>query len=329
MSIGDRHPIDPLPDRAWDRIRSAVFAELDGGVEESVRPTRARNAWLMLCVCIGAASIAAIALFALVWRSSEPDGLESTRIVTAEAATEATLGDVALHVEPRTALVAVRSDADGWLVVLEHGAAVFAVPSRNGRPDFVVQGGSVRVEVVGTRFRVERVGASSRVDAYEGVVRVVADGQSTPLEAGQRWPASTEQPASHALEPIAPAPVEERETESRPPAVSTPESLGVRRSSDAVEAERHRREFERAASLEASNPEEATRLYRRLSRADSSWSANALYALARLELVRGNRAAAERELRSYLARYPSGPNVQDARELLRQIRPITQPENGR
>jgi hypothetical protein len=43
---------------------------------------------------------------------------------------------------------------------------------------------------------------------------------------------------------------------------------------------------------------------------------NALFAQARLELERGNRAEGQRLLADYLARYPHGPNARDARRLL-------------
>jgi hypothetical protein len=181
--------------------------------------------------------------------------------------------------------------------VLERGAARFSVPPRERRPAFVVQAGDVRVEVVGTRFRVERVQGSANVQAYEGVVRVTAGGRSTLLRHGDRWPLPSAAPPMP--EPV-PEPVPDRS-----PAAS--------------------KRFEQAALLEASDPELALRLYRDLSAEGGRWGENALYAMGRLEMERGRRAAASRILRSYLARHPQGANASDARALLKRLE---QPAQG-
>ncbi len=67
---------------------------------------------------------------------------------------------------------------------LVHGAADFEVTKRAER-DFVVQAGSVRVRVVGTRFRVELVAERTRVSVSEGKVEVQEGSARTYLEAGE------------------------------------------------------------------------------------------------------------------------------------------------
>lgn len=315
MKIGDQHPIDPLPEPAWDRIRRNVFEELDSAAAhgEPLRPPQPRRRAAIAMALTAAASGALALAGAWLLRPAPVErlGLSSTRIATEADGIEAKLGDIPLQVEPRSALVAVEDARAGWLVVLERGAAVFSVPPRVGRPPFVVDSGSVRVEVVGTRFRVERVGASARVDAYEGVVRVLAGGRTVLLGKGQRWPQSSAPNAAPAELPVSAA----QET----PASSEGSALPAERHSPPAGPDAARRAFERAASLEASAPDAALRIYRRLEQEGGAWAANALYARARLQLERGDRAAAAGALRRYLDRFPHGPNAADARTLLERL----------
>jgi hypothetical protein len=334
MNIGDHHPIEPLPERSWDRIKEGVFAELDSieAGESVVPPRRRRRRWPPVAVAVVAASAAAAATLLFVM----PDGsdralldrtsLDSTRVVTAETATETSIGDISVHAEPHTALVVVKNDVGGLVVVLEQGAAVFGVPPRHGRPTFLVQGGSVRVEVIGTRFRVERVGASAHVETYEGTVRVLADGRTTLVEAGDRWPANAMAGRPGLREPAVSEPADSQVSSSE----ANPEPHDLAHEERANRRDREgtshdlRREFERAASLEATDPAEAVRIYQHLASGGGSWGANALFATGRLQLERGDIATAERRLRHYLDRYPHGANAADARALLDRIRRATQ-----
>jgi transmembrane sensor len=68
--------------------------------------------------------------------------------------------------------------------VLTAGAADFDVTKQVGR-EFVVLSGNVRVQVVGTRFRVERSGERTRVSVAEGKVEVQEGNAHTYLEAGE------------------------------------------------------------------------------------------------------------------------------------------------
>jgi hypothetical protein len=315
MTIGDQHPIDPLPEPAWDRIRRNVLEELDSAAAhgEPLRlpQPRRRAAIAMALTAAASAALALAGAWLLRPAPVERPGLSSTRIATGASGIEANLGDVPIHVERRSALVAVQDARASWLVVLERGAAVFSVPPRAGRPEFVVDSGNVRVEVVGTRFRVERVGASARVDTYEGTVRVVAGGRAVLLGKGQRWPQPS---APHAAPANVPVPAVQES-----PASPEGSALPAERHSPPAGQDAARRAFERAASLEASAPDAALRIYQRLEQEGSPWAANALYARARLQLERGDRAAAAGALRRYLDRFPHGPNAADARTLLARL----------
>jgi TolA-binding protein len=219
----------------------------------------------------------------------------------------------------------VKNAAAGSLVILERGAARFSVPPRETRPAFVVQAGDVRVEVVGTRFLVERVGGSARVQGYEGKVRVIARGQNTLVQRGESWPPSAAitlptaapgSPASAASQGAPLAPSEATQPAAAEPAASARTSGHHRKSRGRSAAADLGERFERAALLEASAPDEALRVYRSLAAQGGRWGANALYAMARLETERGRRASAERLSRAYLTRYPNGPNASDARALI-------------
>jgi hypothetical protein len=311
MSLGEHDPVDPLSEPRWGAIRERVFAEVDAeqGTKASVRPARSRaRPWVGVAAFAAAAVAVAVVVVAL---QSEPQrgSLESTRIATEEATTHAVLGDVSVEAEPRTSLVAVESDTGGWLVVLERGAATFAVPHREGRPPFVIESGGMSVEVVGTRFRVERTLASTSVETFEGIVRVTSRGEIRLVRRGERW-SSTPPSRTAATEPVALSAAYEPSGGEPQHEEPTPASTSARD---------RRAEFERAASYEASDPDRAIRLYRQLLPRGDTWSANALYAVARLELERGRDAVAARELRRYLARFPRGVNADDAARLLARI----------
>jgi TolA-binding protein len=77
--------------------------------------------------------------------------------------------------------------------------------------------------------------------------------------------------------------------------------------------------YKAAERLEASDPAAAIAVYREVAEAGGPWAANALFAQARLELERGNRATAAHLLRRYLKRYPNGANRRDATVLLQRL----------
>ena len=74
--------------------------------------------------------------------------------------------------------------------------------------------------------------------------------------------------------------------------------------------------FERAERLERTDAVRALALYRGLAAESGPWAMNALFAAARMQLVRGSHGEGRTLLTEYLRRYPQGPNAGDARRLL-------------
>lgn len=85
---------------------------------------------------------------------------------------------------PETRITKQRESEAEVLFELEKGAARFDVTHRPGRT-FRVQAGAVRVEVIGTRFRVERRGESASVSVERGRVRVSWSGGMREVAAGE------------------------------------------------------------------------------------------------------------------------------------------------
>ena len=110
---------------------------------------------------------------------------------------------------------------------------------------------------------------------------------------------------------LAPAPPEPVPVAPAPPPVPPP---------GAAEADDPRARYEAAARLEARDPASALATYRALAGGHGPWAGNALFAAGRLAADRGQRAEAQELLRRYLDRFPSGPNVADARALLDRLR---------
>ena len=78
-------------------------------------------------------------------------------------------------------------------------------------------------------------------------------------------------------------------------------------------------QYESAARIEKTRPEEAAGLYRQVAAGGTAWAPSALFALGRLEADRGRTASARQILQDYLARYPRGLNADDARALLQRM----------
>jgi len=179
--------------------------------------------------------------------------------------------------------------------------------------------------VIGTRFAVSREESTAAVEVTEGVVRVIADGQSVAVRAGERWPAAR----TAALDADEP-PAAEPELTMDPMALDAPRRRAPKRRQvrddrpielpPAPPAPSARERFERAAALEASDPAAAAAIYREVARGSGPWAANALYAHARLEIDRGHRDAGRRLMRKYLDRFPDGPNAAEALEALGESR---------
>lgn len=298
--------VEPLSEARFARAERLLFERLAREGVAAPIPSRGRSiGW-------GAAFAAVAALLVLlVWRPwAVPPPVvgvapspSPAHFVSEGSASHVALGENELDLGPRTSLVSTGDDEHGIVLVLEEGSVTCHVAPRHGRPSFVVQAGDVRVTVKGTRFTVTRAGVAVTVEVESGVVDVDSDGTRTELTAGGHWPTTA----------IVAAPtVTTTATASTAPTV-VPPSTTARPTPDA------RARFEAAETLEASDPEAALGAYASLAKGSGPWAENALFAEGRLLAERGRNADAQKVLRDYLARYPSGPNAGDARTLLAKM----------
>jgi hypothetical protein len=353
MTLRDKLPVEPLSRAAWQRVREETFAELQRGPEPALAPaprSRSTIAWFAL-----AGAVVAAAVMVLFFRN-DTDKVElssTSRIEATQHLTRTNLGDVSLVASPGSALVTTGSDTIGWTVLLERGRVSFAVPKRERRPTFKVQAAATLVEVIGTRFSVDRDGERVTVAVSEGTVRVTSDGRALAVHAGQTWENGvaprvaeddlgsdgSEVPRLHESAP-ARAPVSnERQATTRKsatapklenvpgalesaapePATTAPAASSAPPSPAPVQpSERDR--FETASKLERTQPSAALAIYSELSRGRGPWAANALYAAGRLELEHGQKGRAKRLLELYCERFPTGQNIEEARRLLSTLR---------
>jgi hypothetical protein len=261
------------------------------------------------------------------------------------------VGECSFAVAAHSLLMVGGDDEHGIDVVLDRGAVTCEVAPRQGRPPFVLNAGEVRVRVVGTRFTVAHTGSDTTVDVDHGTVEVSASGAVAVLHDGDHWPPRPPPPpmASAAAAGGVGSPLAHVDVLPAPPPAATPaptptpparerghgpastRAEAVPDETPAADAPANssappapppapQETFEAAATLERTKPDQAAKAYRDLAAGNTEWAANALFALARLEVDRGNRAEGIRLLKNYLARYPRGMNTDDARELLRRAR---------
>jgi hypothetical protein len=336
--------VEPLSDVRWARVERELFAKLDDEQETGARaraPSRFRAfTWAAVAVTVASAILAIV----LSGRAMHPD--DRVSLATTESASEFIVGESSLTVAPRSLVVVSGDDDHGIDVVLDRGAVTCEVAPRRGRPPFRLNAGEVRVRVMGTKFTVTHDEDETSVDVEHGVVEIASHGVVTVLHDGGHWPdavapsrtpspdlassspfgantpmaplqARSQARAAHARRPAA---VDTSAASSEPtpeptaiePSVTSPPAIAV------VPAPQQA--FEAASRSERTNPVQAIAIYRQLAAGGTAWAPNALFALARLEVDRGQRAEAARLLSAYLARYPRGINADDARELLRRMR---------
>ncbi len=404
MTVREQPPVPPLGEAAVSRVERGVFAALDRDAAERAADWGPvlRPRWRGRAVVVSASVLAALAVLGVrqFWRAP---GLpaQGARVATATSPSHVTVEGAAIDVAPSSAIT-FADERDGATVVrLERGTVTCEVAPRGARAPFVVEAGTTRVTVVGTRFGVTRVGDRAEVWVTHGTVEVGDDGVTQLVHAGERYvpgaagPADTvareeapEQPPAPPTATPGPAldvvpalggeaarrPAERsvpalggeaaqrtaegsgplsrprervreradlasrnarrplsltlspadggegtgRTGERPPPAVVPPRAPDV--APPAVTGAILRERFQSGAALEVRDPLAAARIYRELASGAGPWAANALFAEARLSAERGQRDAAQALLSSYLERFPSGPNADDARALLGRLK---------
>ena len=323
-----RLDIEPLSERQWSRIERELFDRVEERVanltphalEEHGGPRATRTAVALMLV--GAAAAMGGAVTWHVFSAPRQGGAaDPSRITTDAAASHVKVGEATLEVAPRSTVAVFGDDARGVTVMLERGRVECDVPPRGDRPPFAVQAGDVAVRVVGTHFAVTRSAADVEVDVQRGVVEVVEGSRRIDVHAGEAWPLRARLASSAPAAGASPLPMPAPTDAARESVLPGPTAVVAPLASPAVVGLPSARErFESASRLEASHPDAAISIYKELANKGGPWGMNALFAQGRLEADRGHVAEAHRLLSEYLARYPAGPNADDAQQLDQRLR---------
>jgi transmembrane sensor len=210
-------------------------------------PVRSRRPWLL------AMATAVVALLLVLGASRFSRAPEPRQLALQSGNLPQVLGSDGAAIAPRfddgsrlslasgTRLEVLRNDGRSFVTVLRRGEATFDVKP-GGPRHWVVEAGELSVEVVGTRFRVERAPAATRVSVDHGVVVVRGErvpGGGARLTAGMSFElvAKTNEPQAIVNQtenetepsrlPLAPASASEKPTASAPAAEIEPGRAGV------------------------------------------------------------------------------------------------------
>jgi len=339
VSLDKKIPIEPLGEARWSRVERGVMNALVdlepedvpssplGGWQASWR-SMWRGATPLVLTGALAASVGAFAWRGLV---QPENALIPARIATAAIGSRVEVGESTVEVGPQSAVRLSGDDAHGISVLLDTGRVECDVAPRHGRPPFLVEAGAVEVRVIGTHFVVTRAGEAVTVAVQRGRVEVISGQDHAFVDAGSHWPLGDAVQTSLAA---APAPVNQLPASEPAPAAepaARPTAPDVRAASgspasispsttNTATVRTPRERYEAASKLEAQKPDTAMAIYGELARQGGAWGMNALFAEGRLEADRGRQNDATRLLDEYLARYPFGPNAEDARRLLARMR---------
>jgi FecR protein len=222
---------------------------------------------------------------------------------------------------------------------LERGELVAHVAKLTEGRRFVVDTPDAQVEVRGTRFRLRVVeaaescgaGSRTRLEVTEGVVEVrPAGAASQRIVAGQRWPADCTTPRDERAgpSPAAPSSAVSGAVHHHPsPSATAPATTGPARPPAAPPVDERESSLalqndlfaQGVASRRQGDVSGALRTYDELIRRfpRSPLAENAMVERLRLLSSRGDARAAD-EARRYLARYPRGFAVVEARRVLEE-----------
>jgi ferric-dicitrate binding protein FerR (iron transport regulator) len=189
-------PVERLSDVAWARVERNVFSQLAEGTVTSaasareIRADRSKpNRWLWLAVPGAAAAAFAVAFFSMNGPSTpiQPavGSAEPSRVVAGAAPSSVSFADTHVTLDANSAVV-MDQVAGKPTALLENGAAVFAVPSRNGTP-FTVLAGDATIRATKSEFRVAREGERASVNVETGSVEILFRGHEIHVDAHHTW----------------------------------------------------------------------------------------------------------------------------------------------
>lgn len=340
MSDRPQFPVEPLGEKRWNEIRRNVLAEASLAVA-TVMPAPAPPSRAPFYAGALSLALAAAALFVVGQPATiEPPASTLSRVVTDDSSATTTAGDATVALGAHTSVLIIERSPDTWVVSLEHGSAHFEVPARHERPAFTVEAGRTRVRVIGTAFTVVREpgATSASVTVDHGAVGVTDGSVDVVLHDGDAWP-EREPPAATTttaeIDPLAAPSTADATSTSRADGTATarvitpatgettaqttaPADMTAAADATATSPATDRERYRDAVQREATDPAGALALYEALASGTGVWSAPALMSQARLESELGHPERAHALAETYLARYPTGLNAEDARELLRR-----------
>jgi ferric-dicitrate binding protein FerR (iron transport regulator) len=303
---------EPLSEQRWAKVEKEVFAQLDAGRPVPLPESRSRRGVWARGLAVACAAAALVAFVAT--RDARPE--RPLHIATAGESQLVHLEEADLELAPHSAAVVGTEKSGALAVTLAHGAAELAVRPTAAHARLTVEAADARIDVLAARFRVVVLAAHAEIFVHGGELIVHGPRGSQTLGAGAVW-TSAEPVIVEALERAVPAPSAEAPEVASAPHSSAPLHQPVRRRNHPHESGM-RELYERAARIEGTHPDEASALYFELSQGRGTWAENALFALGRLELERGQRERGRSTLSHYLQLHPRGRNVEDARRLLAQ-----------
>lgn len=332
MSDRDRlgpPPVEPMTNAAWSRVERGLFERLDRPEPTPLPAPRSRWPWLAIpAFALAAAAVIAIVIVTREPSTSKPEvattnppvpsPIVPSRVVAGDTPSMVSYGDAHLTVEAHAAIVMDR-EGTSPSVLVERGAVDFTVaPREHLQSPYVVRAGDVVVRVVGTQFRVARYEEYVTVAVERGIVDVQFRGDVHRLSAGQSWSSQEKTASNVPTTPVEPTP-------TPVPTVDEPVAKGSNGKPVAVAptVDPERTEFERLSALERKDPEGAIQGYLGMSKTNSKWSANALFAAGRLAFDRKDKRA-KTWLEIYIKRFPRDSNVETARDLLKRLDGATQ-----
>lgn len=333
MSNTERPPVEPLSDIAWSRVERGVWSRLDE-TEVITKERHASRLWWLAAPLVAAAALAAVVMFHSSPSTPTVRDAGPTRVVSEASESSVSLGDAHITLDPHSAIVMNSHDA-APNVIVEQGAAWFAVEPRGSRPPFVVLAGDTRVRVIGTRFKVARSAERVEVTVDHGIVEIGYHGDVTRVTNGQHWSSAAPSSVIGMVEAQtqtqtqtqtlpspspAPAPAPAPSSHHFQTSVAPAPSAGSASAAGLAAADdRDALKYAELARLEASSPDAAMAGYLSLSKGSGRWAQVALYAAGRLAADR-REPRATTFLEIYLRRFPHGANADDARQLLSRLK---------